>query len=147
MQRGEIVSKHRRRQLVKLRDATSRQPLEEPAKSVFKLMGRSSASMPTDEVELGDQPLVAHRRANRQLGHHAPPIGEAGSPDVEPSGHWRLCVRRGRCTQRSYLSFDPLLRITSGCGYQAPTAHHVFLITRPDRKDPAREVQISTLLP
>jgi hypothetical protein len=72
---------------VKLRDATGLggEPQKESAKSILKLMGRSSASMLTDEIEVGgNQRFVAHHRVNRQLAHRAPPIGEARKGTFRP---------------------------------------------------------------
>jgi len=56
---------------------------------------------------------------------------------MEPSGHWRLCLSHVGRTQRNHRSLDPLLRITSGCGYRAPTAfiYVLDLKTRTDSPD------------
>ncbi len=92
MQRGDILSQHHWCQLAKVGQAAGRRhPLNEPAQRILKLIGRSPASMLTDEIEVrGNQRFVAHHRVNRQLAHRAPPIGEAQNG----SRQWRLCALR-----------------------------------------------------
>lgn len=111
MQRGEVLPQHHWRQLVKLGQAAGRRhPLNEPAQRILKLIGRSSASMLTDEIEVGgNQRFVAHHRVNRQLAHRAPPIGEPRKGTFRPME----VMRTMRC---EYVADPDAISLLSSAG-------------------------------
>ena len=77
---------------------------------ILKLIGRSSASMLTDEIEVGgNQRFVAHHRVNRQLAHRAPPIGEARKGTFRP-------MEVMRTMRREYVADPEAISLLSSAG-------------------------------
>jgi hypothetical protein len=112
MQRGKVLANHRRRQLVKLGDGSGRrQPLNEPAKCILKLIGRSSASMLTNEIEIGrNQRFVAQHAVKHEFTHRSPPIREAGR--VRAVRHLEVM----RAMRREYLASGEMISgLSSAC--------------------------------